>query len=177
MPEIDIQRQPQRSVPIWLWIAGAILAALLIWGLIEAFDNDQATAPQQPTERVAGERGEIGAPEALPLATIVGTPNDYFGKDVRGTATVAEVTSDRGFWVENQGQRAFVVLGEGMTERDVNITQGQQVLIEGTYMESANMGQVPQLEQDAQNVIQGETGFIRANSVDILEQRGQQQAQ
>lgn len=174
MPEIDIQRQPQRSVPMWLWIAGAILAALLIWGLIEAFDNDRAATPQQPTERVAGERGEIGAPEPLPIATIVGTPNQYFGQDVRGTATVAEVVSDRGFWLENQGQRAFVVLGEGMTEAGVNVEQGQQVLLEGTYMESANMGQVPQLEQDAQNIIQGETGFIRANSVDILQPTGQQ---
>ena len=53
MAEISIERKQQRS--ILPWVLGLALVALLIWGLAEAFDRDDAAE----TEGGAAEVGTV----------------------------------------------------------------------------------------------------------------------
>ena len=173
MPELDIQRRPAGASP-WIWVIGALVLALAVWGFWAATTQGRDRTAALPAERVAGERAEARGPEMLPIAALMTTPNQYFQKPVRGAATVTEVVSDRGFWVEDAGQRVFVVLGEGITEKEVNIEAGQKVEIEGLFLEQTRSTEVPQLEPEAQTIAATQAGFIRADSVDILRPKGQQ---
>lgn len=138
MPQLDIQRTERSGgVLAWVWIAAAILAGLLLWWVIAAATDRDNFAAVPPNEQVAGERLETPAapvvpdtdvtapdaqmpgvtPEPLPLAGILATPTDFFGDPVAGMATVTEVVSDRGFWVESDGNRMFVVKDEALPEQ------------------------------------------------------------
>jgi hypothetical protein len=166
VPELEIERRENRGVPGWVWLVAAVILGLIIWGIVAATNNRQAAVA--PADRVAGERQETPGMEMLPIGAIVGAPDQYFDKDVRGAARVTEVISDRGFWVESEGQRALVMLAEGIPEAGVNVEAGQQLDIQGVFLrpDAANTSQV---EPQAAQVLQDQPGFIRANSVDILQ--------
>lgn len=171
MPELDIQQREHAGAPWWAWLLGALALIALIWVGVEAFDNDR-TARQAPQEVVAGERQVIREGDLLPVAVILASPSSYFGQEVSGVANVTEVISDRGFWVENEGQRAFVILGQGIPEAGVKVRAGDRITLTGTFMESQKLGEMPeigQLEADTRQAIAGQTGFIRAKAVDLLQ--------
>jgi hypothetical protein len=170
VPEIDIERRERTGMPAWVWLIAALLIGLMIWGLWSAMTNNRRATT--PASRVAGERqvtrDNASGMQNLPLAAMTERPSDYFSTDVRGAATVTEVVSDRGFWVESGGQRAFVTLGEGITEPDVNVNAGQRVAITGRFLE-ANQTNMGQLEPQVQQSVKSQPGFIQANSVDVLQ--------
>lgn len=178
MPDIDIERRQSSGFPMWAWIIGALVLILVIWGIVEAVTPErEAVAPVAPAERVAGERQATEGMQDLPIANMVANPTNYFGQDVAGVAMVAEVVSDRGFWIENNGERAFVVLSEGMPETGVTIDAGNRVLIHGNFLQSVNdLPNAQTLEPQARQIIEGQQGFIRAQAIDVLRE-GQTQQQ
>src|SRR3712207_7118640 len=54
---------------------------------------------------------------ALPVAQVLGGAGSSAGQSVSGTARVSEVISDRGFWVDENGERLFVVLEDRKSTR------------------------------------------------------------
>jgi hypothetical protein len=120
MADIDVER---KGPSIWPWIIGLIILALLIWALVELFGEDEAEVAEAPVPAVVSP-GPVPAdpppPEPIAqgprtLADLMGTPAAFIGQPFSTPAAVrvAEVPSDRGFWVEDQGARVFVVLNEG----------------------------------------------------------------
>lgn len=51
MAEIRVERK--RKASIWPWILGLIVAALLVWGLTQARDNDRDTQEVQDTAQLS----------------------------------------------------------------------------------------------------------------------------
>ena len=104
---------------------------------------------------------------------IVTVPTDFATRTVSGSAREAELISDRGFWIEDGGQRVFVVIDEPKPEIK-NIRAGQMVRLDGAQV-MTNASQVPgQLENETQQAIQGQPAFlyVRAPSIFITETAG-----
>ncbi|MFN3651322.1 MAG: hypothetical protein ACK47B_17240 [Armatimonadota bacterium] len=185
MPELDIQHRPNPGMSWLPWVIGAVLLALIAWGVYEVVTPERATGPATTTDQVAGQREETPpagtqpgegtgtmAGAALPLAAITQAPNTYFGQPVEGTATVAEVVSDRGYWVEEGGSRMFVVQSEQLPEAALDVNAGQRVRIRGTVMDTQQMGQTPDvanMDQQARQILQDQPAFIHATDVTILD--------
>ena len=172
MPELHLQRR--QGVPAWVWLLGALALALLAWAIFAAMNNDRR-AETAPQERVAGERQALPALDAgvLPVIVILSDPTGHMDRTVSGTATVAEVVSDRGFWLEENGQRLFAVIDEPASEPK-NINAGQRVRLTGRVLDAnraANMPGVQSLEQDARQILDRERAFILvdARSIQILD--------
>lgn len=119
MADIDIER---KGPGIWPWIIGLLLLGLLAWGIMEWIDVDEPeaivpaaveSAPLVPVAADAPPPVPVAQGGALTLADVLGNPATYFGQSLTPEAVrVVEVPTDRGFWVEDQGQRVFVVLNE-----------------------------------------------------------------
>lgn len=117
MADIDIERKSSMS---WLWwLLGLLLLALIAWWLL-ADDDDEVAVVDPVTAPVAAPVTPTTTPEPIaqgPLcvAQVLSAPNTYIGQSL-GTCPVqvVEVVSDRGFWIEENGQRVFVVINEGV---------------------------------------------------------------
>lgn len=185
MADIDVER---KSSMAWLWwLLGLLLLALLIWALMEWMGDDDevveapvatvvdTTATIAPAAPVAG-----GAATASPtIAEVLANPAAYAGQSFSTQQVrVAEVVSDRGFWIESEGQRLFVVKNESPqpgvadvqgpadTRAARNINAGQMVQINGTLYTSPDQVQPP-LDQQTRERMQGQPIFLQANVSDI----------
>lgn len=105
---------------------------------------------------------------AVPVAQLMTSPHKWEGKTVSVSGTVAEVVSDRGFWIDDQGQRIFVVLGEkgagtNAAEHAVDVKTGEQVTLTNAHV-FTNVSQVPggHVEEKARGIIKGQRAFLHA---------------
>lgn len=183
MPEIDIQRREGMNVPWWAWLVGAALTALLIWWIVAAATPDRRAGEPAPQDRVAGERQEqrdtiIGGAQQLPLTAIQQDPAQYHGNTVSGVATVAEVVSDRGFWVEQNGSRLFVL--DGQTVPGARTLQaGDRIQLEGPVYRTGEQGfrmpQVEGMDEQTARTLQEQQVFMHATSIQSVNQPTQGQ--
>jgi hypothetical protein len=192
MADIDIEKK-KGGMGILPWILGLLLLGLILWGLTQCGDDDaregetvvttttdgggrdpSMTAMPMDTgmamadTMAAGTAGAAGAAGALPVAAILASPGQYGTQAVSGTARVTDVISDRGFWVEEGGQRMFVVIAEPQSaEQVVDINTGQTIRLSGAVREGSSAGQLTGLEQEAQRTAQGQPAFLLVNPSDV----------
>lgn len=162
MAEIELQKKRPSIVP---WIIGLVILVLLIWGLLQLVDReeeevvaDESAVPLTPAPAIA-------TVEIIPVRVIVTTPADYAGQQVSGTAQVAEVVSDRGFWIEQEGQRLFVIIDEPVPET-IDINAGQTVQLTGTVYTSLDQVQ-GQMEEQTRRVAGEQRLFLFARAADV----------
>ncbi|MEZ4240477.1 MAG: hypothetical protein R3F59_30850 [Myxococcota bacterium] len=112
--------------------------------------------------------------QALALGEVMAAPTDWVGKTVSGTATVTEVPSDRGFWVEANGQKIFAILNDGPQEVPVDINAGQKLKIAtATVRDPSFLPQVPgaasgePLDDETRNLAQGQQVYLVVDEDDI----------
>ncbi|MEW5929475.1 MAG: hypothetical protein AB1941_18630 [Gemmatimonadota bacterium] len=181
MADIDIEKKEKKGMGILPWILGLLLLALILWGLTQCGDGGEEavvvpadTAVTDPAAVAAPvpmdtgmamadttATGAAGAAGALPIAQILANPGQFGAQTVEGTARVAEVVSDRGFWIEDAGQRMFVVLDEPQgAEPVVDIDAGQSVRLSGQVRDGSALGQLTTLEQETRQVAQGQPAFL-----------------
>lgn len=176
MPELDLQR---KSAASYWWIPLLLLLlALFIWWLVAAWDNEPEVAVREGAATQATPVGTAtpsatatatpgaGNAEMIPVAAILANPGNYADRTVQGTARVAEVISDRGFWIEENGQRMFVVLNEEKPEK-IDINAGQTVRLSGEVSTAEKAGQldgVQSLEADTRQVLNSQKAFLYVNA-------------
>lgn len=185
MADIDIERKRGTN---WLWpLLGLLLLGLLIWAAMEMMgdDDEVAVAPAVSTEVVDPAAPVVAAAPVAPaagaptIADVLANPSAFAGQPFSTQQVrVAEVVSDRGFWIENNGQRMFVVKNEspqpGVADvqgaadtRDArNVNAGDMVQINGTLMTSVD-GAQPPLDEQTRQLIQAQPIFLQANVADI----------
>lgn len=156
MAEIPVER---KSGMAWLWglLLLAAVALLLWWALDDDEEELVATAdtelvgeqtvgadPITPPEPVAMEAG-------ISIADVLASPSEYVGRnDLQDEVRVAEVPTDRGFWVEDQGQRMFAVIIDNPQEEPKDINSGQQLRItEGMVRDATFIANIPGAPLDA----------------------------
>ena len=180
MAEVRIERKEGASG--WTWLIGLLLLGLIIWWIVAAVSGDRneaATDPAAPavtaTDPTTGTATTAPGAEAatpnLPLAAIRANPDNYFGKPVSGLATVTEVVSDRGFWVEQDGSRIFVVKDGALDAPAAAVSAGQKASFTGTVINPDGMQeQVPgilDLDESTLKMLQGEPAFIHATNLEM----------
>ncbi len=108
---------------------------------------------------MAGAAGAVAAGDALPIAAILG--GQMAGQTASGTGIVPETPSDRGFWIESNGQRVFAILAERM-EQVKDIDPGQQVRITGAQvMAGTDASRIPaDVDAQAKQTAQGQQAFL-----------------
>ena len=175
MAEIPVEKKSSKA---WLWILLAlILLALLIWWATDNDDDEVANEvvgeqtigadPVTPPEPVAMESG-------VTIADILGNPTEYVGRnDFQSEVSVGEVPTDRGFWVEDQGQRLFALIIDQPLEVPMDINSGQQLRItEGMVRDATFLSELPGVEIDAdtRRIIEGQDAYLVVNeeNVEIL---------
>src|SRR5690606_1033812 len=143
-----------RSPSIWPWIIGLLVLALLIWAIAEMVDTDET--------QVAGveevEPGQAVPPAAVPtpeagaatIPAILSNPSAHVGQQFNGEVRVVETVSDRGIWVEQQGQRLFAIVTALSGAEPKRINPGQMLRITGgTLRDSSYLPRLPGAALDA----------------------------
>lgn len=187
MADINVERKRKGGPLLWL-LPLLVLAALLLLLLRGCDDDEPDTAPASPDtvgadtsnamppvaapQQPATGPGAAGAAAgALAIGDILGDPARFGGQTVGGTATVPETPSDRGFWVEANGQRIFAILAEP-SEQVKDIDPGQTVrLSNARVLRGADAAQIPQdVDAEARSTAQGQPAFllVPANGVEIV---------
>ncbi|MDQ3287577.1 MAG: hypothetical protein M3Q42_04825 [Pseudomonadota bacterium] len=181
----------------WQWIIGFIVVVLLVWGVARLLRDEgeplsgravgipvvapEPVVPVDPLEAgdlvpaVDTRRGE-----AIPVSAIIATPKAFHGRPVAGVATVAEasarIPANRGFWIEEAGQRIFVVVvqkADVSPRRDQprsssdnagvapEMTPGQRVELSGRVYPGAMAPQVaPGLDADTRGMLSAQPAFL-----------------
>ena len=188
MADINIERKKKSPLP---WIIGLLALALLALLLMRSCGDDDAdenvvvtdtttamgsspavapvaAAPMDSMGMAAG--GAAGAAGAGWIAGILAGTAAAAGS-ASGEGIVPETPSDRGFWIEENGQRVFAILAEPM-EQIKDVDPGQRVRITNArVLRGSESAQIPQdVDAEAKTTAQGQQYFllVPASSVQIV---------
>ncbi len=175
MADINVER---KSTNIWPWILGLLVLALLIWLLAEAFGRDEAEVADVPVTEVQPTVPPV-APEPIaqeagvPVSQIIESPATWTGRTVAGEVRVVEVPTDRGFWIEDQGERLFALIVDEPREVPVDINAGQTLRIrEAVLRDPTFIGNIPgePIDADTRRILNGLPVFLIVDeeNVEIL---------
>ncbi|HEX6039295.1 hypothetical protein [Longimicrobium sp.] len=186
MADIDIERKKKSPLP---WVLALLVLALLAFLLMRSCGDDDAApvtdtttapaataagaAPMPATDTTGmaatGAAGAAGAAGAGWIGTVLAGTNA--GQTTGGSGIVPETPSDRGFWIEENGQRVFAILAEPM-EQVKDIDPGQRVTLSNArVMRGSEASQVPQdVDAEARQTAQGQPYFllVPASGVQIV---------
>ncbi len=167
MAEIDLQRKEQQS-NAWLWLVLAIIIIGLVWWWIASRDNQTATT--MPNDGVAAQTG-VADPN-LPLAAIAANPDNYFGQEVSGMASIIEVMSPNAFRIQQDGNSMFAYWPEAPTTGDTPAV-GQSLSLTGTVRDPMNMQEyvtTGMLDDATLTTLQGEGAFLVVTNGELQNQ-------
>lgn len=191
MADINIERKRKSPLP---WIIGLLALALLAFLLMRSCGDEEGAEGADAvvvdtTTGMTGAAAPVATTPAMPMdtgaqavgGTVGGAPGaaGWIGGVLAGTATgtaagdgiVPETPSDRGFWIEENGQRVFAILAEPM-EQVKDIDPGQRVRISNArVLRGADAGQIPQdVDAQARRTAQGQQYFllVPASGVQIV---------
>lgn len=121
------------------------------------------------TQHLSGDEVRPDSRATGTLAQALASPDSHVGKPVAGTAVVARVDSDRGFWVRDGQGETYVV--QDLPEGAIRVLTGQEVRLTGTMLAASSAGEVPELEgADAEELLGQGPGFVRATEIEVLDE-------
>ena len=177
MAEIPVEK---KSSMAWLWILLALLlVALLLWWVLD--DDDEVETPLAPVAEApitpATTPEMIAEAPGVTIGDVLGNPTAYVGRDdFRAEVAVptdAEMT-DRGFWIEDEGERLFAILYDGPMEEPIHINPGQSLRISEAMLRDRTY--LPEirgdaLDADTQAIAEAQPIFlvVDEDNIEILE--------
>lgn len=170
MAQIDLEKKEGGGLG-WLWaLLALILLGLLAWWLMGAGDGDVevdepvVAAVEEPIDT------EVEV-EMLPVAALVATPADWIGQVIDGEALVVEVPTDRGFWLEDDGQRVFALIVDEPVEAPMDINVGQRLRISEAmvYDASTSLDEIDgrPVDADTRAILEGIDVFLVIDEEDM----------
>ncbi len=172
MAEIPVER---KSSLAWLWILLAVLLiGLLVWWAASG-DDDEELIVDAETAAVVTTPEPVGTASGISIGDILGDPVGYLGRDdFRAEVFVpvdAEMT-DRGFWIEDEGERLYVILNDGPMEEPIHINPGQNLRIDqGMLRDRTFFSDLPgELDPNTQNIAEQQPIFlvVDEDNIEIL---------
>jgi hypothetical protein len=104
----------------------------------------------------------------IPVASIVAQPDQYVRQTVTGTATVVEIEGERGLWVEQDGQRMFVLVGQGDAPVLSDLRAGETVTLTGVvHTQVSATALANDVDAEAQRVVAEQPAFLFVQAADI----------
>lgn len=164
MAEIELERKKSGSGAPWWILVALVVVGLLVWAVWP--DDEETLVAGDDIEQVApaAETGAepLAADAGMPVADIVGDPVTWAGQDVSGEVTVVEVPTDRGFWIENNGQRVFVLMHVDGRESPPHVQANSTVRIAQATVHGADeiAGFVGELDAETRSILEGQQVFL-----------------
>ena len=175
MADIDLERR--RGGGHWLWwlVAAAVVALIVWWAWPEGepdvadtnFDTEP-TAEVQPLPEPAP--GTMGEQSGVTVAQIAESPATYTGQTVSSEVRVTDVPTDRGFWVEDQGQRLFVLVVDQPQEQPIDIQPNSTVRLEqATVRDARDVANLPgtPVDPDTEQILRDQDVFLTVQQQNI----------
>lgn len=179
MADLDIERKRSHG---WMWLVALLALALLIWLLFSLLDDDDempvaepvgAVVPAapvvdevQPLPPAANPPTPVAPAAGIPVSQIIESPATWTGRTLGGEVRVVEVVSDRGFWIEDQGERLFVLINESGSEAP-DINQGQSVRL-AEAMVYTDVQNIPgTMEPQARTIAQAQPVVLAVDSRNV----------
>lgn len=176
-----VERRRRSVLPL---VIGLLVLAALAWALMNYFNRARvdetaligdgaSTTPAVTAQPREGAGVPAGDPAAtndwFPVAAIFDGPAAYVDRRISGNARVADVASDRGFWIEQDGQRMFVMVNEPQSmEQAVDINVGQTLALTGTVHDNTSIGRAgTSLTDEARQVIGTQKAFVVVQPADV----------
>jgi len=156
MANIDLERNESSS--ILPWIIGLAVAALVIWGIAEAFEEGDAAVADAEVETyeteyddemeysdVDTEPREPSPTSSVALASITESPDAWVGRTLPDDIySVASVPTDRGFWIEEDGTQLMAIIIDEPVEAPIDINEGAMLRItDGTLRAPSYLSELP----------------------------------
>lgn len=174
MAEIPVQKKSHA----WVWVLLALIAlALLAWWAFaegdddaEMVDNDAYVVTDPVVPATPGADAEANAQAGLALGAILANPAQYYGQEYSGEVSVGDELTDRGFWIENNGERMFALIVDQPREVPIDINPGQRLRIDGgTVRNPADPGDIPgvPLDDDTRRILADQDAVLVVNEADI----------
>lgn len=172
MAEIPVKR---KSSLAWLWLLLAILVlALLAWWVLSDEDEGDRVSTEVVTESMIAESPvttSAGTTTPMSIAAVLSNPAAYVGRDdFAAEVTVPEVPTDRGFWIEGEGQRMFAVLIDNPQEVPIDINAGQRLRVaNGMIRDASFVDRMPGKPLDADTIalIRDQPAFLVVDEENI----------
>ena len=166
MADIDLEQRRGGGAG-WLWGILGLLGILLIawWAWPGGDDIDLDTLESEPTAEVQP------LPEAAPTAdqpvltvVMIGeSPATYMGQTLSAEVTVTEVPTDRGFWIEEDGQRLFAIIIDQPQERPLHVQANTRVRLDrATVRDATYLSELPgaPLDADTEQIARDQEVFL-----------------
>lgn len=167
----------------WKWLLALLLLALLIWLLVSLFDTDEPEVVVDDTnvEQVEPETNMMDEPtgvEAMSLSAILSNPEEYYGQtfpDMEVTVAADREITDRGFWIQDEGQHLFAVIIDVPEEQPKDINPGATLrVVDGTLRQPDDLADLPgrPLDQTTESIAQEQEIFLVVDerNITVLQQ-------
>lgn len=186
MADIDLERKRGGGMG-WLgWLLGLVVLALVVWWIWP--DGDDAEFAEVDAVETVEPVTAPAAPAATPqpaadipgvsIGDILGSPDQYLGETFpRAEVTVVEVPTDRGFWIEDEGQRLFAIIIDQPQEQPMDINPGATLRIdEGMLRDRTYLPELPGAPLDAatENLAEQQDIFLVVEEEEITVLEGGQ---
>lgn len=165
--------EPRRGIN-WVWILLILLlVALLLWWLWPeaAVEEpvDVGVTEVEPIEPITPAPAPAIPVETILVVEIVEAPEAWIGRTVEGQAQVESVPTDRGFWIQADGQRLFAVLDDQGDEVPIHVQSGQTLRIsEAEVHGTEDLEEVSgNLDPDTREILQGQEIFLTVKEKDL----------
>lgn len=167
MADIDLERKKSGGMG-WLWWALGLLALVLIvwWVWPDGEEAEFADVDVEPVETVtpATTPEPVGDISGVSIGDILGNPDGFIGETFpRAEVTVVEVPTDRGFWIEDEGERLFAIIIDQPQDQAKDINPGQTLRIdEGTLRDRTFLPEISgvPLDPDTENLAEQQEIFL-----------------
>lgn len=173
--EMDREHENKRGLG-WLWfLLAVVILALVVWWLWPAAE---VTEPVPDAPAIAQETEPLPVPEPVPAISTQRIPIDaillssatYVGQTLSGEVRVVEVPTDRGFWIEDNGQRMFVILNDQPVERPVHIQQDTTIRLDEAIVRDvsalSSLGGAP-LDDDTKRIARDQQVFLTVDEANV----------
>lgn len=199
MAEIHVERKP-KSGWVWIWVLLLLVAiAVLAWLFWpDRVRTDSAitatTAPAIGTDPSVVDAiplpGATQPPQSMAMiGEIRANPEQWVGREFLGVVNVtdsgttdeAAMPPERGFWIEQDGQRLFVLVNDDPNRTPVAVVPGQQVRIRGTVRDTLFIPQLGamNLSGEAEELLRREPAYLVAeeSAIELAQEQTQMQTQ
>lgn len=152
---------------------GAMVVIAAGCGGPEVEEDDQIVV-EGPVVSEPSDQAYGGGPPEGGVATFeqaVQKPALYVGDEVIGQATVAQVVSDRGFWLESENARIFTVIRERDDEEMPRLDVGDIVQVSGEIYPADDPSVVEEeLDMAALSVLERQEYFlaVSTNTINVV---------
>jgi hypothetical protein len=197
--EIHVERKP-RSGWAWVWVL-LLLVAIAVLGWLFWPDRVRTgeqtattTAPATGTDPSVVDRvplpGATQPPQSMAMISeIRANPQQWVGREFMGVVNVTEsgatnqaaIPPERGFWIEQDGQRLFVLVNDDPNRTPVAVTPGQPVRIRGTVRDATFIPQLGamNLSGEVDELLRSEPAYLVAeeSAIELEQEPTQMQIQ